>query len=47
MMRDDIALYRSLGIESITTFALGLNEEYEARYGEQPLLDYGALLRDA
>ena len=44
VLRRDVAFYRSFGFETQTSFALGLNREYEASYGEPPIVEYGQIL---
>lgn len=44
VVRKDASFYRKLGFEDITSFALGLNEDYEREYGEPPIVEYGRIL---
>jgi hypothetical protein len=44
VLRKDASFYRKLGFEHITSFACGLNEEYEHEYGEPPIVEYGRIL---
>ncbi|GAA2753978.1 DUF4838 domain-containing protein [Amnibacterium kyonggiense] len=47
VLRSDLEFYLRSGFEHVTTFALGLDEQYESTWGEQPVADYGRLLRAA
>lgn len=44
VMQADVAAYRALGFESITSFGCFLGEDYRALYGEPPVKRYGELL---
>lgn len=44
VMRADARFYRSLGFENLTSFACGLNDEYERQYGTPPVVEYGKIL---
>ena len=44
VMRKDVAFYRELGFESLTSFACYLGEDYYALYGEPPVQRYGKIL---
>jgi hypothetical protein len=44
VLSKDVAYYRELGFESITSFACGLNERYADEYGEPPIAEYGRIL---
>jgi len=44
VIRADARYYRSLGFESLTSFACGLNIDYESRYGILPVEEYGKIL---
>ncbi|MDD3243907.1 MAG: DUF4838 domain-containing protein [Eubacteriales bacterium] len=45
MMRRDVAYYRALGFDSVTSFGCYLGADYEALYGEPPIQAYGDILR--
>lgn len=45
VMCADINFYRALGIESLTSFACYLGEDYRLLYGEPPIQRYGEILR--
>ncbi len=47
VLRSDVAYYRSLGFQSITSFACYLGAEYVALHGEPDLSDYGKVLSHA
>jgi hypothetical protein len=44
VLRRDVDFYTSFGFETLTSFALGLNRQYEASYGEPPIIAYGQIL---
>ena len=44
VMRKDVAFYRELGFESLTSFACYLGEDYYTLYGEPPVQRYGEIL---
>ncbi len=44
VFRDDLETYARRGIRHVTTFAVWLDGEYVARFGEPPLAEYGAEL---
>ncbi len=44
VMERDVAFYRSLGIDFITSFGAFLNEEYQALHGTPPIRRYGEIL---
>lgn len=46
VIRADARQYRDLGFAGFTSFACGLNGEYEARYGIPPVAEYGKILRE-
>jgi hypothetical protein len=46
VFRDDLGFYRSKGIRHITTFAVWVDGDYLARFGEPPLREYGAGLAE-
>jgi hypothetical protein len=46
VVRKDIRYYRSLGFQNITSFACGLNGEYEEEYGTPPVEEYGMILEE-
>jgi hypothetical protein len=41
----DVGFYRERGFEHITSFACGLNADYEGKYGRPPVAEYGRILR--
>jgi hypothetical protein len=45
VLQRDVEFYKSFGFETLTSFAVGLNRDYERKYGEPPVIDYGQLLR--
>ncbi len=45
VMVSDVALYRSLGFEHITSFACYLGEDYAAEFGIPPITDYAKILK--
>ena len=44
-MERDIAEYRRMGFESISTFACFLGEDYEALHGHVDVAPFGACLK--
>jgi len=44
VVRTDARFYRDLGFASLTSFACGLNANYEKRYGIPPVPEYGKIL---
>lgn len=45
-MKLEVAFYRSLGFESMTSFACYLGEDYVELYGEPPVQLYGQILKE-
>jgi len=45
VLRRDAHYYRTLGFVSLTSFACGLNPDYEERYGTPPVREYGTILQ--
>ena len=43
-MRADCQAYKALGFEAVTSFGCFLGADYDALYGEPPVLRYGELL---
>lgn len=44
VMREDVAFYRSMGFDSITSFGCYLGADYRALHGQPPVAEYGAIL---
>lgn len=47
ILREDVKTYASLGIRSVTTFAVYIDHEYVKMHGEPPVETYGQALRIA
>lgn len=45
VMRRDVAYYKSMGFEDMTSFACFLGEDYIELYGEPPIAEYAAVLK--
>jgi len=45
VLNSDVAFYAANGFQSITSFACGLNQEYESKFGEPPVVEYARILR--
>ncbi len=45
VMEQDVAFYKQLGFESLTSFACYLGDDYTALHGEPPIRRYGEILR--
>lgn len=45
LLADDVETYRARGVRHLTSFAVFLDADYVARYGDPPLDAYGAALR--
>ena len=46
ILREDARAYRALGFASITSFGCYLGQDYRALWGEPPVREYGAILRE-
>ena len=46
VMAADVAYYTDLGFQSVTSFGCFLGPDYEALYGQPPLLEYGRILAE-
>jgi hypothetical protein len=45
VLNRDMEFYTKSGFQHITSFACGLNQEYESKYGEPPVVEYARILR--
>jgi hypothetical protein len=45
VLHNDVRFYTAKGFQHITSFACGLNQEYESNYGEPPVVEYARILR--
>lgn len=45
VMAQDVAFYKEMGFESLTSFACYLGDDYVALHGEPPIRRYGEILR--
>ena len=45
VLRADVAFYSSLGIRSLTSFGVMLDQDYVREYGQPPVLEYSPALQ--